>query len=174
VPTPKLALHVGLQLIPAGLLVTVPAPVPAKRTFKTGGAWALSKVAVTCLLALSVTVQAASVPLHPPAHPTNDEPAAAVAVRVTTVPGSKLALHVCPQLIPDGLLLTLPVPVPVRVTASTGKSLNIAITEVFLVKVMLQTPTPLHAPDQPAKKELAAGDAVSATCVPLAKLALHD
>lgn len=173
-PTPKLALHVGLQLIPAGLLVTVPAPVPAKRTFKTGGAWALSKVAVTCLLALSVTVQATSVPLHPPAHPTNDEPAAAVAVRVTTVPGSKLALHVCPQLIPDGLLLTLPVPVPVRVTASTGKSLNIAITEVFLVKVMLQTLTPLHAPDHPAKKELAAGDAVSLTCVPLVKLALHD
>ncbi len=174
VPTLKLALHVGAQVIPPGLLVTVPVPVPAKRTFRTGAPWELSKVAVTCLLALSGTVQVASVPLHPPAHPTKDEPAAAVAVKVTSVPGSKLALHVCPQLMPDGLLLTLPVPVPLRVTASTGESLNVAITEVSLVNVILQTPTPLHAPNHPAKKELAAGDAVSVTRVPLAKLALHD
>ena len=71
---------------------------------------------------------------------------------------------------------TLGVMFPGRIVlgVGTGESLNVAITEVFLVKVMLQTPTPLHAPDQPAKKELAAGAAVSATCVPLAKLALHD
>lgn len=149
-------------------------PVPATWTFNTGGPWELSNVAVTCSLAASVTVQVASVPLHAPAHPTNDEPVVAVAVRVTTVPGLKLALHACPQLIPDGLLLTLPLPVPLSVRASTGESLKVAITEAFFVNVILQTPTPLQAPDHPAKNELAAGDGVSVSCVPLAKLALHD
>jgi hypothetical protein len=174
VPTLKLALHVGAQLIPAGLLETVPTPVPAKRTFKTGGAWALSKVAVTCSLALSFTVQVASVPVQPPAHPTKVEPSAAAAVRVTAVPGPKLALHVCPQLIPDGLLLTLPLPVPLRLTASTGESLKVAVAEEFWLNVILQAPTPLQAPDHPAKKELAAGDAARVTTIPLAKLALHS
>jgi hypothetical protein len=134
----------------------------------------LSKVAVTCSLALSFTVQVASVPVQPPAHPTKVEPSAAAAVRVTAVPWSKLALHVCPQLIPDGLLLTLPLPVPLRVTASTGESLKVAVTEEFWLNVILQAPTPLQAPDHPAKKELAAGDAASVTSVPLAKLALHS
>jgi hypothetical protein len=77
-------------------------------------------------------------------------------------------------LIPDGLLLTLPLPVPLRVTASTGESLKVAVAEEFWLKVILQAPTPLQAPDQPAKKELAAGDAASVTAVPLAKLALHS
>jgi hypothetical protein len=119
-------------------------------------------------------VQVAVVPVQPPAHPTKVEPSAAVAVRVTAVPGSKLALHVCPQLMPDGLLLTLPLPVPVMVTASVGKSLKVAVTEIFFVNVTVQALTPLHTPDHPAKKELAAGDAVSVTFVPLAKLALHS
>ena len=51
-------------------------------------------------------MQVASVPVQPPAQPTKVEPSAAAAVRVTAVPGSKLALHVCPQFMPDGLLLT--------------------------------------------------------------------
>ena len=119
-------------------------------------------------------MQVAVVPAQPPAHPTKVEPSAAVAVRVTAVPGSKLALQVCPQVMPGGLLLTLPLPVPVRVTASTGRSLNVAVTEIFFVKVTLQAPTPVHAPDHPAKKELAAGDAVRVTAVPPAKLALQS
>jgi hypothetical protein len=86
----------------------------------------------------------------------------------------KLALHAGPQSIPVGLLLTLPLPVPARVTASTGESLKVAITEAFFVNVILQTPTPLQAPDHPAKKALVAADGVSDNCVPLAKLALHD
>jgi hypothetical protein len=131
-------------------------------------------VAVTCSLALSFTVQVASVPVQPPAQPTKVDPSAAAAVRVTAVPGSKLAVHVCPQSTPDGLLLTLPLPVPLRVTASTGKSLKVAVAEEFWLNVILQAPTPLQAPDHPAKKELAAGDAASVTSVPLAKLALHS
>jgi hypothetical protein len=119
-------------------------------------------------------VQVALVPVQPPAQPTKIEPTAAAAVSVTAVPGSKLAPHVCPQLIPDGLLLTLPLPEPLRVTASTGKSLKVAVAEEFWLNVILQAPTPLQAPDHPAKKELAAGVAASVTSVPLAKLTLHS
>lgn len=130
-------------------------------------------IAVTCWLALSVTVQVVLPPVHAPVHPTKDEFVAALAVRVTSVPGLNSALHVEPQSMPDGLLETVPLPVPARVTASTGEALNVAFTEVFCIKVTLQTPEPLHAPDQPAKKEFAIGEAVSATCVPLEKVALH-
>ncbi|MGA8489817.1 MAG: hypothetical protein WB711_05305 [Terriglobales bacterium] len=51
---------------------------------------------------------------------------------------------------------------------------NIAVTDAFLVNVISHAATPLQLPDHPAKKELAAGEAVSLTCVPLAKLALHS
>jgi len=82
VPAVKLALQVDPQLIPAGLLVTPPVPVPARITLSIG-AFATLKIAVTCWLALSVTVQVGLVPLQPPVHPAKDELAAAVAVRVT-------------------------------------------------------------------------------------------
>ena len=77
--------------------------------------------------------------------------------------GSKIALQVVPQLMPEGLLATLPLPEPLKVTTNTGEVLKLAITEVFCVNVTLQTPVPLQAPDHPAKKEFAVGDAVSDT-----------
>jgi hypothetical protein len=46
------------------------------------------------------------------------EPALGVAVSVTTVPLTKSAAHVAPQLIPAGLLVTVPAPVPARLTVS--------------------------------------------------------
>jgi len=75
------------------------------------------KVAVTETLELRVTVQV-PVPEHPPLQPENTEPLAAAAVRVTLVPLEKLAAHVPLQLIPAGLLLTVPPPVPDLVTPS--------------------------------------------------------
>jgi hypothetical protein len=130
-------------------------------------------VAVTCWLTLRVASQVGALPLQAPPQPTKDEFAAAVAVSVTWVPGSKSALHVVPQLIPVGLLVTLPWPVPLKLTVKTGDALNLAITEVFCVSVILQAPVPLQAPDHPAKYEFAAGVAVSVTCAPLEKLAVQ-
>jgi hypothetical protein len=58
-------------------------------------------------------VQVAAVPVHAPPQPENVEPVVGVAVSVTEVPQSKVAMQVAPQLIPVGLLPTRPLPVPV-------------------------------------------------------------
>ncbi|HTX52057.1 MAG TPA: hypothetical protein VMD08_01505 [Candidatus Baltobacteraceae bacterium] len=117
VPLAKLALQVAPQLIPAGLLVTVPVPVPASVTVKGYVIWV--KVAVTFWTALMVTVQG-PVPLHPPPlQPVKVDPPLGVAVRVTIVPLAKPALQVAPQLIPAGLLVTVPLPLPLLLTVRT-------------------------------------------------------
>ena len=95
-------------------------PVPTAFTVSTAVFGIVLKLAVTCWLALRVIVQAESLPLHPPVHPANDEPTAGVSLRVISVPLTKLALQVGAQLIPDGLLATVPVPVPAAVTAKTA------------------------------------------------------
>ena len=59
-------------------------------------------------MALMVTELAQPVPLQP----AKIEPAAAVAVRATTVPLLKVPEQVLPQLMPAGELLTVPLPVP--------------------------------------------------------------
>jgi hypothetical protein len=49
-----------------------------------------------------------AVPEQAPDHPAKDDPPLGVAVRVKLVPVLKLAEHVAPQLIPAGLLVTVP------------------------------------------------------------------
>jgi len=114
-------------LIPDGLEVTVPLPVPA---LVTDSVYICTlKVAVTLLASLMVTWQVLAVPVHAPLHPWNVEPALAVAVRVTTVPWAKLASHAVPQSIPAGLDVTVPLPVPVSPTFSAYiPTLNVAVT----------------------------------------------
>ncbi|MBI3325008.1 MAG: hypothetical protein HYZ92_06975 [Candidatus Omnitrophica bacterium] len=73
-------------------------------------------VAVTLRLVVIETVQLVAVPLQLPDQPPKVEPEAVLAVRVTEVPLAKLALQVLPQLIPAGLLVTVPLPVPVLET----------------------------------------------------------
>jgi hypothetical protein len=68
-------------------------------------------VAVTEILAAIVTVQL-PVPLHAPDHPAKVDPELGVAVSITDVPLAKLALHVCPQLMPPRLLAIVPSPAP--------------------------------------------------------------
>jgi hypothetical protein len=63
--------------------VTVPAPVPAFVTVRTGVT--TLKVAVTDRAAFMVT-EHVPVPVQDPLHPAKTEPAAADLIRVTTVP----------------------------------------------------------------------------------------
>jgi len=116
VPVLKVAEQVDPQFISPPPLVTVPDPVPDLMTVKAKVLRA--NIAVAVVLAVTVTLHV-PVPLQPPpVQPANVEPEAAVAVSVTMVPLLKFALHVPGQLIPVGLLVTVPVPVPGRVTVS--------------------------------------------------------
>jgi hypothetical protein len=65
-------------------------------------------VAVTLTAEFIVTMQL--VPLQAPLQPAKVQPAAGVALSVTCVPLLKFALQVAPQLIPDGVLVTVPLP----------------------------------------------------------------
>jgi hypothetical protein len=125
------ALHVAPQLIPAGLLVTVPDPVPAFVTVSVEVVTVRLKVAVTVRLLFILTTQV-PFPLHPlPLQPAKVEPAAAVAVRVTVAVVAKSALQVAPQLIPAGLLVTVPDPAPDLLTVSVDVltvPVNVAVT----------------------------------------------
>jgi hypothetical protein len=101
------------------VLTTVPDPLPARETDTMNICVDMVlKVAVTesLLLALIVTEQD-PVPEQAPPQPAKIDPAAGVAASFTDVPAGKFELHVCPQLIPDGVLKTVPLPVPEMVTA---------------------------------------------------------
>src|SRR5207245_8323873 len=96
------------------------------------------------------------------------EPAAGAAVSVTAVPLAKLAVHVAPQVIPAGELVTVPLPVPALLTVSAKLGrLKVAVTVVAAEIVTVQTPVPEQPPPlQPLKVEPAAGAAVSVSAVP--------
>src|SRR5262249_6766115 len=164
----SLALHVAPQLIPVGLDVTLPEPVPALATLRvklvTGAG---VKVATTDRSALSVTRQA-PVPLHAPLQPENIDAVAGVALRVMTLPSAKVALHVGPQLIPPGEEGIVPPPTPALLTVSlwvTGVRGKLAATACAGLIVPWQAPVPLHAPLQPEKVDPEAAVAVSVTTV---------
>jgi len=169
VPALNPALQVCPQSIPAGLLVTVPAPVPERVTVNTGSR---VNVADADSFPFIFTVHV-PVPLHAPLHPAKREFGSAAAVSVTWDPALNPALQVCPQSIPGGLLVIVPVPVPESVTVNTGTCVNVAETDWFPFIVTEHVPVPLQAPLHPAKKELASGVALRVTCVPLLKPALQ-
>jgi hypothetical protein len=81
---PDVVPPVAVQLIPLGVDVTVPLPVPLAVTVNAYGA---AKPALTLRASVIVTWQG-PVPLHSgaPDHPVTLWPAAAAAVNVTTVP----------------------------------------------------------------------------------------
>jgi hypothetical protein len=127
------------------------------------------KVAVTVAAAL-IVIAHVPVPEQAPLHPAKVEPAAGLAVSVVAVPGVTDWEQVAPQLMPAGLLVTVPEPVPFFVTDSvTGVAVNVAVTDVAALTVTAQVPVPEQAPLQPAKVEPEAGAAVRVTAVPGAK-----
>jgi hypothetical protein len=75
------------------------------------------KVAVTDLFAFIVSVQVV-VPLQAPDHPAKKAPFAGTGVSFTLVPEEKEALHVGAQLMPAGVLVTVPLAVPASDTVS--------------------------------------------------------
>ena len=104
----------GPQLIPVGVLDTVPLPAPDFETVSVK----VGRVndAVTVVAAETVTTQVPVPEQPPPLQPVKVEPAAGVAVSVTAVPLVKVAEQVAPQMITAGELVTVPLPVPAGVT----------------------------------------------------------
>jgi hypothetical protein len=144
-----------------------------------GGGGGALKVAVTDAGFASNIVQVA-LPEQAPVHPVKVELELGVAVSATDVPVAKLALHVAPQLMPAGALVTVPIPAPESVTVSStvaggggAEALNVAVTDVGAASNSVHAPVPEQAPVHPVKVELALGFAVSVTDVPAVKLALH-
>ena len=78
-------------------------------------------VAVTVVAAAKDTVHVAAVPEHAPDHCPNAKPVLGVAVSVTLVPLLKVAAQVGPQLIPAGVLVTVPVPEPFSATVNCAE-----------------------------------------------------
>src|SRR5262245_32230077 len=104
--------------MPAGVLVIGPVPVPVLFTLRVNFAAELNS-ALTSVAALSVTLQVPVPEQPPPDQPLKTDPSEGVAVRVTSVPWSKLASQVPDlQLMPEGALVTVPEPPPVTLTLS--------------------------------------------------------
>jgi hypothetical protein len=173
VPSVNFAVHVLPQLTPEGLLVTVPAPVPALFTVSWTIAIAL-KVAVTDVAAFREMVHVALVPMQPPDHCANLEPDFATAVSLTDVPLVNFAVHMLPQLTPEGLLVTVPAPVPALVTVSWTIALKVAVTDVAAFREMVHVAlVPMQPPDHFANLEPDFATAVSLTDVPSVNFAVH-
>src|SRR5262247_2410708 len=172
VPLANVEEHVAPHVMPAGVLVMVPLPAPVLLTV-SAKLWT-AKVAVTDCAALIVTLQV-PVPVQPPLQPVKVEPAAGVAVRVTTVPVVKEVEHVAPHVMPAGALVMVPLPAPVLLTVSAKPcSAKVAVTDCAALTVTVQVPVPVQPPPlQPVKLEPAAGAAVRVTAVPLANEAEH-
>jgi hypothetical protein len=109
------------------------------------------KPAVTEVAAVT-EVEQVPVPLQAPPHPENVKPVPGISVRTTWVLAAKLALQVVGQLIPEGVLVTVPVPETdtARVYVEAFVELKVALTEVAAVTVTLQ----LAAVPQPPPVQL--------------------
>jgi hypothetical protein len=150
--------------MPAGELDTVPDPAPA---FDTVSVYVFSvNVAVTDVSALSVTTHVLVPEQPPPLQPVNVEPAAGVAVSVTTVLSAKGAEHVAPQVMPAGELETEPDPLPALDTVRVWAAWNVAVTDRAWSTVTMHAPDPEQAPLQLVNTDPESGVGVRVTMVP--------
>jgi len=129
-------------------------------------------VAVTDAVPFTGTLHV-PVPVQAPDQPANWNPLFGVAVSVTVAPIVKVAVQVGAQLIPGGLLVTIPFPNPASETVSCNAGLKTALTVVFAVSATVQVVVPEQAPDQPANAKPLLGVAVSVTVVPPLNVALQ-
>jgi hypothetical protein len=140
------------QLTPAGLLVTLPLPVPARLTLRAAVVAAIRENAALTFRARSRVTTQVPVPEQPsPLQPRNCESAAAVAVSVTVVPPGKMALQAAPQLIAAGSDVTVPEPGPCLATVKVkpgvvSGTLKIAATQRRESLPVLRTAVALVAP----------------------------
>ena len=130
------------------------------------------KRAATTALPVKVTLQDASVALGHPLQPANTLPCCAAADKTTVCPLVNVDTQVAPQLIPLGLLVTVPPGETLRescaVLSEFALAVKVAVTTWFEVMVMAHvvevrlTQSPVH----PVKFEPAAGVATTLTTVP--------
>ena len=172
----KVALQVLPQLMPLGVLVTDPVPVPSLVTVRVLLTTTASNCALTLRAWSMLTVQLPD-PRQAPDHPTNCEPIAALAVSVTEVPCAKDCVadgQLASQLRPAGELLTVPWPVPdLDSVSNLCVMLKVATTVRSDCMSKVQLAVPVQAPDQPMNVEPVAGLAVSVTVVLAGKVAVQ-
>lgn len=184
VPEASVVEQVEPQSMPAGLLVTLP-PEPACTERANDVAPPppeAAKVAVTDRAWDIATLQDAA-PVQAPVQPLNWKPVAACAVRVTVAVEAKFAEQVpAVQLMPAGLLVTVPEPATVTDMANCdvaggvgvpgvpGVAAKLAATVFAASIVTAHAPVPVQAPVQPLNVNPADGVAVSVTVVPASKL----
>lgn len=153
-------------MTPRGFEVTVPVPTVMTVRVKSG-----VKVAVQVMSAAIVTEP--SVQSVGPLQPVKVDPVVGVAVRVTTLPLLKEARQVASQVIPVGLLVTVPLPSPARVTVRVN-SIKSKMALQLVNKVMVSViglAVPVQLPPHLAKVESPEAVAVRVTTVPSSKLA---
>jgi hypothetical protein len=119
VPLTTLALQAEGQVMPDGELVTVPLPDTDTESGKVCVAVKIAPI-VWFVPAGRVHVVFFPAGAQAPVQPPKVDPLDGVSVRVTVPAPGKEAEHVAPQLIPAGLLVTVPWPVPDFVTVKSA------------------------------------------------------
>ena len=160
-------------MIPAGLDVTVPLPMPVLVTVRMKR---LSmKMALTDRRFVTVTVHVVPDTESHPVQPLKSESAPGAAVSVTVVLITKSLAHAVPQLMPAGLDVTVPLPVPVLVAVRVKRwSVKMALTDrAFAIVTVHVAPDTESHPVQPVNSESAAAVAVSVTCEELTNVPEH-
>jgi len=77
----------------------------------------MSNAAVSAVAEVMVTVQGPVPAQFSPLQPVKVEPFAGVALRMTEVPLGNVPEQLDPQMIPSGVLMTVPLPAPIFATA---------------------------------------------------------
>ena len=144
--------------MPAGLLVTVPLPVPALATLRV-------KVEAGCRLKVAVQVTVCTHCDHncgsccgaARARPSSeDEPVAGAAVNVDVVPLLKVPEQLVEQLMPAGELVMVPPPVPalvaVRLKVDNGDKLKVAVQLLLALRVTVTAAWSQRSPCPPSRR----------------------